>query len=70
MYSRKKRSAAECEKLKDVQGVTDDAAEKTKPHAKWLTATQYGTRVHYHVAEKIGNTNPDFKAENITPEIL
>jgi hypothetical protein len=53
-----------CEKIKDVQGYTDDAYAKVMSEGKGLTNSQRGTEVHLRVQRAVAAANePNFKAE-------
>jgi hypothetical protein len=64
---------AMCDKLDDVQGLTDKGAAKVERDNPGLSPTDYGTAVHTHVAHAINKPpdrrhigpplNPNFRAE-------
>lgn len=52
-----------CEKLDDVQDLTDRAVSSTLLHRGEMSPTQYGTAIHTYVSHAIGKADPNFKAE-------
>jgi hypothetical protein len=52
-----------CERLKDVQDITDKSVAAMKATRNGMSPTEYGTAVHATIAMTIGQSDPDFKAE-------
>jgi hypothetical protein len=52
-----------CERLEEVQGLTDKAVAAVKAAGQPMSASQYGTEIHTRVAKAIGTADPNFIAE-------